>query len=158
MHGLERFGHGLAHGQQAVVAQDQVVVAAQVAHQARLLFGVQRQAFVVVIAQRTQRNEGELRQGQQARLLRGHGHAVDGMRVQHAHRVLAGRMDTAMNGEAGGVDVVFRIHHLVAVQVDLDQAGRGDLVEHHAVGVDQEMLGAGHLGGDVREDQVIPPE
>ncbi len=156
VHGLERLGHGLAHRQQAVVAQDQVIVAAQVAHQARLFFGVQRQPLVVVIAQRSQRDEGKLRQGQQAVFLRRHGHAVDGVRVQHAHRVLAGRMDTAVDGEAGRVDVVFRIHHLVAVQVDLDQAGRRDLVEHHAVGIDQEVLGARHLGGDVREDQVVP--
>ncbi|KAG1385645.1 hypothetical protein G6F60_014763 [Rhizopus arrhizus] len=78
--------------------------------------------------------------------------------MQHAHRILAGRVDTAVDGEAGRVDVVFRRHDLVAVQVDLDQAGRRDLVEHHAVGVDQEMLGARHLGGDVRENQVIPPE
>ncbi|MNT64795.1 hypothetical protein D3C72_2027250 [compost metagenome] len=76
--------------------------------------------------------------------------------MQHAHRVLAGRVDTAVDGEAGRIDVVVRRHDLLAVQVDLDQAGGSDFVEHHAVGIDQEMLGARHLGRDMREDQVIP--
>lgn len=158
VHGLERFGHALSHRQQAMVAQDQVLAGAQVAHQARLFLGIERQAFVVVICQRTQRDEGELRQRQQAVLLRRHRHSVDGMRVQDAHGVLAGRVDTAVDGEARRIDVVCRVHHLAPVQVDLDQAGRGDLVKHHAVGVDEEMLGAGHLGRDVGEDQVIPAE
>ncbi|MNF06112.1 hypothetical protein D3C80_2059950 [compost metagenome] len=29
-------------------------------------------------------------------------------------------------------------------------------MEHQAEGVDQEVFGAGHLGGDVGEDQVVP--
>ncbi|MGY3364835.1 hypothetical protein ACVWZL_001960 [Bradyrhizobium sp. GM2.4] len=34
---------------------------------------------------------------------------------------------------------------LVAVQIDLDEARRRDLVEHQPVGVDEEMMvGAGH--------------
>src|SRR6478609_7114775 len=47
----------------------------------------------------------------------------------------------------------------VAGQVDLDQVGRGDLLEEEAVGVDQEVVfGAREAGRDVGEDQVGHPE
>ena len=50
---------------------------------------------------------------------------------------------------------------LVALHVDADQAGGGDLVEHQAIGVDEELVLAaahrlGQLGGDVGEDEVAP--
>lgn len=62
-----------------------------------------------------------------------------------------------MDGEAGRVDAVLALGELVAVQVDLDEARGRDLVEHQPVGVDEEvMLGAGHAGGDVGVDQIVP--
>src|SRR5437867_2257729 len=46
---------------------------------------------------------------------------------------------------------------LVALEVDLHQAGGRDLVEEDAVRVDQELvLGVGHAQRDVREDEVLP--
>ena len=68
-------------------------------------------------------------------------------------------MNRAVDHEARRVDRVRRIVDLLPVLVDLDQARRGDLVEEHPVGVDQEVvLAARHTRGDVGEDQVVPPE
>jgi hypothetical protein len=79
------------------------------------------------------------------------------MDVQHALRVLAPGVYRAVDGEAGRIDVVRAVQHLAPGEVDLDEARRGDLVEHHPVRVDEEvMLGAGHARRDVGEDQVIP--
>lgn len=62
-----------------------------------------------------------------------------------------------MNGEPGRIDVeIFRID-LVAVLVDAHQAGSRNFLEHHAVGVDQEMmLLTGNPRGEVGEDEVVP--
>jgi hypothetical protein len=47
----------------------------------------------------------------------------------------------AVDDEAGVVDAVAgaRVLHHLAVEIDLHQARRGDLVVGHAVGVDQEV-------------------
>ena len=46
---------------------------------------------------------------------------------------------------------------LAAVEGHLDEAGRGDLAEHPAVGVDQEVVfRTGHARRDVGEDQIVP--
>jgi len=47
--------------------------------------------------------------------------------------------------------------NLLALEVDLHQAGGRDLVEEDAVGVDEErVLGARHAQRDMREDEVFP--
>ena len=67
--------------------------------------------------------------------------------MQHTLDVMARAMDGTVNGEAGRIDRPGAVAHLVALHVDLDQARSGDLVEHHAVRIDQEMmLGSGHRG------------
>ena len=46
---------------------------------------------------------------------------------------------------------------LLAVEIDLDEARRGDLVERHAVRIDEEVvLRSGNARRDVREDQIVP--
>src|SRR5438045_4377205 len=51
------------------------------------------------------------------------------------------------------------LHDALPILVDLDQAGGGDLVEEHAVGVDQEMiLRSRHARRDVRVHEVFPAE
>ena len=71
--------------------------------------------------------------------------------------IVAGCMNRTVDREAGGIDLVGRCHHLVAGEIDLDQTRGGDLVEHHAVGIDQEvMLGPRHARREVREDEVVP--
>ena len=78
--------------------------------------------------------------------------------MQHAFGVLACGVDRAVNDKPGRVDGVGIVGvELHALAVDLDQAGGGDFLEHHAVGVDQELvIGAGNLGGDMGEDQIVP--
>jgi len=79
------------------------------------------------------------------------------MDVQHDLRVLTTGVDRAVNDEARGIDLVRRLHHLLAVDVDLHQARGGDLVEQHPVGVEEEVVvGAGHSRGEVREDEIVP--
>jgi hypothetical protein len=112
-----------------------------------------------VVADAGEHAHGVLREREQPAVLRGHAHAVQGVRVQHALRVVASLMDGAVDDEAGRVDRERRILDLVAVEVDLHEARRGDLVEEDAVGIDEELiLGAGHAQRDVREDEVFPAE
>ena len=61
------------------------------------------------------------------------------MRVQHALHLGTAVVDGAVDDEAGRVDVVLGLHQRPALVIDLDQAGGRDLVEQHAVGVDQEV-------------------
>jgi hypothetical protein len=51
----------------------------------------------------------------------------------------------ALDHEAGSVHLVRRVVENIAVDVDLHQARRGDLLIEKAVGVDEELLlGVGH--------------
>src|SRR5438132_13246197 len=77
--------------------------------------------------------------------------------MHDAERVFARGMYGAVNRKAGGIDEVRRIHHLVAVWIDLHQTRRRDFVEHHAVGIEQKvMLSSWHARGNMREDQIVP--
>ncbi len=81
-----------------------------------------------------------------------------GVGVHHAVGVRPGLVDAAMDGETGAVELAGGADD-VAVQVHLDQRGRGDFVEHLAVAVDQEGVGlAGDAGGHVGVDKVGPAE
>ncbi|MNT08245.1 hypothetical protein D3C72_1429810 [compost metagenome] len=112
-----------------------------------------------MVGQPGQREHRLLRNRQQARLLRRDGDAVRGMRVHHAADFGARLVHGAVDDEAGRVDVIRRFQHGLPFVVDLDQARRRDLVEHHAVGVDQELVRRiGHARRDMREDQVVPAE
>ena len=80
-----------------------------------------------------------------------------GVGVQHAAYIVTSGMDATVNDESSGVDGVRAVAQLVAVLIDLDQAGCGDLVKQHPIGVDEEMVfGAGHARADMRKDQVGP--
>src|SRR5439155_1553427 len=86
-------------------------------------------------------------------------HAVERVRVQDAAGIFARGVDRRMDGEARRVDLVRRLHHLVAVEIDLDQAGRGDLLEQPAVGVEAEVvLGPGRARRRVGADEGESPE
>ena len=79
------------------------------------------------------------------------------MDVDHEPRLLPRGMHGGVDHIARCIDPVGALHDDIALKVDLDKGRRGDLVEVDAEGVDQEMvLGPGHAGGDVREDQVVP--
>ena len=94
--------------------------------------------------------------------MRAHAHAGAGVGVHHAAGVGPRFVHGAVNDEACGVHREGRVVQLVALHVHLDQARRGDLVEHQAIGVDEEMVLThprhrfGQLGADVGEDQVAP--
>ena len=157
VHRQEGVGDGLAGDQQAVVAQHQEVRIAQVGLQARLLFVAEGHAFVVVIGQRSQHEGGLLVIGRMP-----HFCALTAtparVCVCSTHWTSSRASCTrAVDDEAGRVDREGRVDQLVALLVDLHQRRGGDLVEHQAVGIDQEVvLGAGHARADVREDQVAP--
>ena len=98
-----------------------------------------------------------LRDGEQARPLRRDGDAVQRVRVEHAFGVVARGVDGAVDDEARGVDRKGRVIELLTLLVDLDQARGGDLVEEHAVGIDQELVRrARHPRRDVGEHEVLP--
>ena len=79
------------------------------------------------------------------------------MGVHHAVGIVTHGVDGAVDGEARRVDIEVTVIELVAGLVYAHQAGSGDLVEHHAVGVDQEVvLVAGDAGRQVGKDQVVP--
>ena len=158
VHRLERRRHRRADGEQAVVAQDEEGVGAEIGDQARLLLVVQGHAFVVVVAEAGEDEDRELRDRQQAALLRRDRDAVQRVGVHHALHVVARRVHRAVDDEAGRVDRERRLLQHLALDVDLDQARRRDLVEHQAVGIDQVVLGAGDPGGDVGEDEIVPAE
>jgi hypothetical protein len=60
--------------------------------------------------------------------------------MEHARRILARGVDRAVDGKARRIDLVRRLHDLVAVEIYLHQVRCGDLVESHPVGVNQEMM------------------
>ena len=94
---------------------------------------------------------------QEAILLRRHGHAVGRVQVDDAACVLAVHMQRRMDREACGVYRERRVHHLVALHVDLHQRRGGDLFEQKTVGIDQEVvLRTRHAGGDVGEHHIVP--
>jgi hypothetical protein len=60
VHRDERVRHGLSHRQEAVIAEDERGVAAEIRDQARLLVITERRAFEVVVAEARQREDGML--------------------------------------------------------------------------------------------------
>ena len=145
--------------EQAVVAQDHRAAGrAEVAGEAGTLVHVEGHAFVAVVGQLAVEAQRVLRQRQQAFLHIGDRHACAGMGVQHRLRLGARVVDAAVDHEAGLVHAhADGVVDDLAFAVDLHQRGRGDLVEHHAERVDQEVvLWARHAGGEVREDEVGP--
>ncbi|MNN32400.1 hypothetical protein D3C81_1461220 [compost metagenome] len=142
-----------------MVAQHQHGVVAEVADQSFLLVEGEGDAFVVVVADAPVELHRHLVQRQQPAGLRGHRAAGAGVGVQHALGILAGGVDGAVDHEAGRVDLVRRRLHRLAVEVDLHQAGGGDLVEHQPIRIDQEvMFRSRQAHRDVGEYQVAHAE
>ena len=157
VHALEGGGDRAADRQRAVIAQQHVVLAAEILLQARALVMIERDAFIVVIGEIVGDELRGLVHRQQALHAARHRGAVGRVQMKHAAGVLAHFVDRRMDGEAGRVDAVVALGELVAVEIDLDQARGGDLVEHQAVGIDQEMmLRSRHPRGDVGVDQIVP--
>ena len=156
---VEGLADGLADRKQAVVAQDHHLAVAEVLDQPLPLVEFDRHALEVVIGDLAPAHR-RLRQRQQPALEHRHRHAGVGVGVQHAGDVVARAVDRAVDHVARQVDAVVRIGvgDDLAVEIDLDQRGRGDLLVHHAERIDQEMLlVARHARRDVVEVQVGHP-
>ncbi len=142
-----------------MVAQDQRRLVAEVADQSRALVEIEGDALVVVVADPIVEHRRMLVDVQQAFLQAGDGDAGAGMRVQDAVDLRPRHVHGAVDDEAGVVHGITGVLDDVALVVDLDQARRGDLVEHHPIGIDEEMLGlARHPRRDVREDEIVHAE
>jgi len=156
-HALERGCDRASHRQGAVIAQQQVVLVAEVFLDARALIVVERDAFIVVIGEVAGDELRSLVQRLQAFEATRDRNAVGGVEMQHAAGILADLMDRGVNGETRRIDAVLAFGQQITVEVDLDQAGRGDLIEHQSVRIDQEvMFRSRHAGGDVGVDEVVP--
>ena len=83
------------------------------------------------------------------------------MRVQHATDLRARLMYGAVNHKTGWIDREGTVMQFAAFHVDLDETGGRDFLEHHPIGIDQELVrvaghGSGKLGTDMGEHQVAP--
>jgi hypothetical protein len=161
VHDAEGVGHGGAHAEQAVVAQDQRHVVAQRGLDAAAFLQVEGHAFVGMDAHRLVELGRDLVELQQALLAGGHGHTGHGVGVDDAVRVVARGVHRAVDGEAGRVHRGAALHHL-AVQVDHDQVAGAHLLEQQAEGVEQEtllpFLATGQPGREVGVERVVPAE
>ena len=130
----------------------------QVARHARALVHLEGHAFVVVVGQLAVDAQRMLAERQEPLLHRRHGDARARMGMQHRIGFRARFVDATVDHEPGLVDAQARgVLEDIALLVDLYERRGGDLVEHQAERVDQEMvLGAGHARGEMREDQVGP--
>ncbi|MCY1304123.1 hypothetical protein D9M70_538680 [compost metagenome] len=113
---------------------------AEVLNEPFLLVKRQGDALVVVVPKTPVELHGNLVEGQQSGSLGRDSTTSPSVGVQHAHRIVPACVNRAMNDEAGRVDLVWRRIDGLSCQVDLNQAGCGDLVEHEPVWVDQEMM------------------
>ena len=113
----------MAQAEQPVVAHDHGLRSrAQVAGHARALVHIERDAFVVVVAEHAVHAQGMLTQGQQAGFLGGHGNPGARVGVDHAVHLGPRLVHAAVDDEAGAVHAQpGGIVDHVAVLVDLDQ-------------------------------------
>jgi hypothetical protein len=115
-------------------------VIAEIGHQPLALADIVGDAFEVMVGDVEEPHRG-LRQRQQSAFHRRHRHAGRRMGMRHAVDVVPRHVDGAVDDEACGVDAIVRgVEEHVAVDIDLDQAGRVDFLVEHPVGVDQEVV------------------
>src|SRR5690606_113526 len=151
----ESFRHRLADRQQPMIAENHRDAVAHVADQPFPLIKIERNALIAMIGKTAVEHHRMLAERKQAMLLRRNGHARRRMRMQDAVDVMAGAVDGAVNGVAGGIDLERRVVKNIPVDIDLHEAGGGDLVEEQSIGVDQKViLGSGDPRGNMREDQI----
>jgi hypothetical protein len=79
--------------------------------------------------------------------------------MDDAFDIRPAEIDRAVDHHAGIDRLVFRFADQIAVEIDLEDVRRGNLVEHQPHRVDQHVLGlARHPRRIMREDQVVPAE
>ena len=140
-----------------MVAQDHRVLGADVFHQPLALLKVRRDAFILMVGHLVMHQHGCLGDRHQPGGLGGNGLTGLGVDVHDGMGILARHVQGAVDGEASGVGHVGRLDDRMALDIDLDERGGGDLLEHQVVGVDEEvMLRPRHPRREVGEDDVIP--
>src|ERR1700732_218023 len=156
-HALEGGRDRAADRQRAVIAQQHVVLVAEVPLQARAFVVVEGYAFIIVIGEIESDKLCGLVERLQSFHAACHRSAVGRVQMKHTAGVLANLVDCRVNREAGRVDAVGALCELVAVEIDLDEAGSGNFVEHQPVWVDQEMmLRTWPPRRNMRVDQIVP--
>jgi len=79
--------------------------------------------------------------------------------MQYTDEVVPRHVHGTVDHKAGLVDAVVGRLDLVALHIDLDQGRGGDLVEHHAVGIEQKMiLRVRHARRDEGSEQIRSAE
>ncbi len=140
-----------------MVAQDHHRLVAEIAGQALALLEVERDAFVIMEGDVAVEEHRRLRQRQQPAIKHRQRHPRLGMQVDDAAHLRPRGMDRAVDGEPRRVDGIRRVADDLAVEIDLDEVGRGDLLEGEPERVDEKMmLRPGHAGGDVVVDELVP--
>ena len=157
VHAHKGLRHRIAHGQQAVIAQNDARLIGDVGNQAVFFFAIKHDAFIGVIGHIMADREGRLAHRQQTIFQRGHRNALFGMGVDDAMGVFAGHVNGAVDGETGGVQHVVGVLKGVSVHVHLHE-GRGcDLFKQQAKGIEQKMmLGPGNTHREMGKYQIIP--
>ncbi len=155
----KRLRQRLAPGEQPVVAQDQDRLAAHGREHARAFLGVDGDALEVVVGDFPIKLGGiEIRHRQPA-LGAGHRQPGGGVRVHHAMRPVDLAVHGGMRRQARRIDRPLAVGEDVAVEIDLDEVGGGDLGVVQAERVDQQvLLRARHAQGDVIVDHLGPAE
>ncbi len=159
IHFLERRGDGGCADQQPVIAQDQIILVAEILDQPFALIHVLRLALEIMIGEPLVIARRLLTPGLQPFLDGRNRHPGDGVGMEHAGGVRPVGVDRRMDDEPRRVDHMVGVRNDIAVEIDLHQARRGDFAEMDAIGVQQEMhVRPRHLHGDMGREQIVHPE
>jgi hypothetical protein len=60
--------------------------------------------------------------------------------VHDTLRIVSDGVDSTVDGKAGGIDIVRRIHHDLSIKINLHEAGGCNLLKKHPEGIDEEMI------------------
>ncbi len=155
---MNAFGMSAPHTATPWLRSTSTSLVAQAGQHALLFLGPERDALERMVADPAEQLRAvEIVMPEPALLERDGGDGI-GVGVDHALRVVPDAVDGAVQGEAGGVGLELGRLGEVAVEVDLQQVLRRDLVVGEAERVDQVAhLLAGHADGDVVEDHHLGP-
>ncbi len=142
---------GAAH-QRAVVLEDHRPLAAQSRGQLVGAFARRVVDLVRIIGDAVVEAHRLLRDRPQAAFLRRYGEVRRGVRVHGGGDVGPRLQHRRVQVVGGGARLVPGLHRQVAVQVVLDEVGRGDLLHENVVGLDEKMI---RLAGNAHRDVVV---
>src|SRR3984893_7041689 len=142
VHPHEGLAHRLSDRHQAVIAQDQDSLVAEVARDAWSLADVRGWPLEVVVCDPAHPRQGFLTHRQQALSLRDHLGTNPLLGVLYPGHVGRRYVDGAVDHEPGGVRRIVRLAQEIAVLVQLDEGRRSDLVEEHPEWGEKKMVGA----------------